>query len=783
MLPNSLLVCGVCHLSLALVTSVAAASEIRTPPVSAGGSVPDAVVLREDIAPGDLIPIPEGVEIQRHYYNIRTGESYPITTPRAGDSAGSGFAPNLTGACCQPDTGLCTVESAVDCEALGRVYQGDGTTCDPNKCPKLVYSNIGGSVGFPPGANRLIADDLTTVAVGGCAVNAYDILVTGFGDGTGPGFTADFGIYDACPGEGGQLVPGTEGTIALPNNGTHLIQVDMTGNEVDLANHFWIGVMFDQSVAGWIMGAPAEIGFTGDVYDSPFLRCVARFGGSGLYAGFYAQVYCNDDPLTEFPAYYNGELDALILAPGSGQWMADDIELIVDDCELSSVEVAVSGASPFTMDVELWQYCDPGSVISGTEREYQGRGDGSVEIARFVFEPGTVMLSRDWLWIAWRFSNSSTGPIISGEATVGFTDDVYALVQGQSACLYFWFGGDPYAGFNAAIRCLGAVPTGACCEDDVCRVVPGIECTSPAARWIRDAPCDPDPFDPPCGAYACCLAEPWPYGSCENLVESDCEIAGGLWEADQYCGLEGQDCGRSACHASPGQCCIQHESVGCEDRFCCNTVCDMDVWCCDMVWDAVCVEEARQLCDYTCPAGQVTWLDPPDGVIDARQPHPVNDATAAQGIGTFQVAAPGPAGPCCWSLCETDEGTSPNFIASLEEHEAWTYAITLGRPITPAAVTTLTYHGGNSTGTFTAHPANADADASSGPADVLTLIDCCLNDGCDPPWGDYSCDIDHSGDAAPSDILRLIDLLNGAGSFDPWIDTLLPTNAGVCPQP
>jgi hypothetical protein len=209
----------------------------------------------------------------------------------------------------------------------------------------------------------------------------------------------------------------------------------------------------------------------------------------------------------------------------------------------------------------------------------------------------------------------------------------------------------------------------------------------------------------------------------------------------------------------------------------------MDAWCCETVWDAICIEEARQLCDYTCPAGQVTWLDPPDGVIDARQPHPVDDATAAQGIDTFQVVAPGPAGPCCWSLCETDQGTSPNFIAGLEEHEAWTYAITLDRPITPGAVTTLTYHGGNSTGTFTAHPANADADVSVGPADVLTLIDCCLNDSCDPPWGDYSCDIDHSGDAAPSDILRLIDLLNGAGSFDPWIDTLLPTNAGLCPQP
>ncbi len=42
-----------------------------------------------------------------------------------------------TGACCSP-TGVCLVTTEAVCDAGGREYQGDGTTCDPNPCEALT---------------------------------------------------------------------------------------------------------------------------------------------------------------------------------------------------------------------------------------------------------------------------------------------------------------------------------------------------------------------------------------------------------------------------------------------------------------------------------------------------------------------------------------------------------------------------------------------------------------------------------------------------------------------
>jgi hypothetical protein len=188
-----------------------------------------------------------------------------------------------------------------------------------------------------------------------------------------------------------------------------------------------------------------------------------------------------------------------------------------------------------------------------------------------------------------------------------------------------------------------------------------------------------------------------------------------------------------------------------------------------------------------CPEGEVEFLDPPGGVVDARQPHPIDNVVPSQGISMITVSAPAGAPNECWTLCETVSGETPNVIESMTE-EGGIYTITLARPITPGGVTQLTYTDDylvQSIGTFTAHPANVNSDGYSSPLDVLAIIDC-LN-GVDPtpgapnencPWGLYSSDIDHSGQFNPSDILREIDLLNGANAYDPWL--AVPRPAGAC---
>jgi hypothetical protein len=206
----------------------------------------------------------------------------------------------------------------------------------------------------------------------------------------------------------------------------------------------------------------------------------------------------------------------------------------------------------------------------------------------------------------------------------------------------------------------------------------------------------------------------------------------------------------------------------------------MDSFCCEWGWDAICTREALELC---CPETAVSWWIPPNGVVDARQPHPMHDATTPQGIDTIRVIAAPDVSDCCWELCESDVGDSPNFIAEIEESAGGAYTLTLNRPITPGAVTTIDYAGSldrEGRGRFISHPGNVNGDAQAGPSDVLALIDI-LDRVATPTWDDYSCDADRDGDCDPHDILRVIDLLNGAGTFVPYNGTELPSESGVCP--
>ena len=207
----------------------------------------------------------------------------------------------------------------------------------------------------------------------------------------------------------------------------------------------------------------------------------------------------------------------------------------------------------------------------------------------------------------------------------------------------------------------------------------------------------------------------------------------------------------------------------------------------------------------TCPAGSlsdaehtVVFIDPPDNVVDARQPHAINSPALRQGIEVLTVEAPAGADPDCFVLCETEvesalsesevasepaaggtpsgrrpkgvefapaaSGTprgghpkgvasapvaggtprsvrtgSSNRIVSVLENPPGVYTITLERTITVGAVTTVTYKGTGATGHFTSHPANVNGDAMADRLDVLRAIDCVrdLNRTATPPTPPY----------------------------------------------
>ncbi|MGB2986198.1 MAG: hypothetical protein WBE26_09975, partial [Phycisphaerae bacterium] len=130
-----------------------------------------------------------------------------------------------------------------------------------------------------------------------------------------------------------------------------------------------------------------------------------------------------------------------------------------------------------------------------------------------------------------------------------------------------------------------------------------------------------------------------------------------------------------------------------------------------------------------CPVGPVTFVDPPDGVIDARRPHPPDDSTPTAREGIRKIAVQGQEGlniKDCWTFCETAEDGSANDIDYFVNNGGGAYDIHLVRSISTGEVTTLTYEdddGNVYRGVFTSHPANTDYDGVSDAADVLAIID------------------------------------------------------------
>ncbi len=181
-----------------------------------------------------------------------------------------------------------------------------------------------------------------------------------------------------------------------------------------------------------------------------------------------------------------------------------------------------------------------------------------------------------------------------------------------------------------------------------------------------------------------------------------------------------------------------------------------------------------------CPAGAITFTNPANNAVDARQPNPVNSLTPRQGIQSITVTGPAGAEAACFAMCETATVPGePNSITNVSANGT-TYTLTLARPITTNAVTRIAYtpNGGAPTiGTFTAHPGNVNGDTTAAPTDILAIIDCLnnVNQATNCPWGNFSRDVDQSGVFNPADVLRVIDLLNGADVFDVWNNTPRPS--------
>ena len=65
-------------------------------------------------------------------------------------------------------------------------------------------------------------------------------------------------------------------------------------------------------------------------------------------------------------------------------------------------------------------------------------------------------------------------------------------------------------------------------------------------------------------------------------------------------------CGVDSCGPDAGDCFTANDGPGCDDQDCCSATCEVDAFCCDVVWDDFCSGEASGLCTgnfAACAAG------------------------------------------------------------------------------------------------------------------------------------------------------------------------------------
>lgn len=170
-----------------------------------------------------------------------------------------------------------------------------------------------------------------------------------------------------------------------------------------------------------------------------------------------------------------------------------------------------------------------------------------------------------------------------------------------------------------------------------------------------------------------------------------------------------------------------------------------------------------------CPAGVVEFLDPPPGVVDARQAHPADGSAATYGIDSVLVLAP-EGSVECWSVCDTAVSPMDQLrISQIERLGGDQYLIKLARPMTPGMQARITYtdlYDDRTTAEFTFRPGDVNADGATTPADVMTLINV-LNGQQSAPWGVLSTDIDRSGTTDYADVARLIEIVQQGSQSGP----------------
>lgn len=148
-------------------------------------------------------------------------------------------------------------------------------------------------------------------------------------------------------------------------------------------------------------------------------------------------------------------------------------------------------------------------------------------------------------------------------------------------------------------------------DADCCNRVWDATCVSEASvECAADCGCAPPatetPAPTPTPGGDCCTAHEG--ASCDDtacrtcICNLDAPCCNSVW--DQTCTDETRnECALQCACPTTGDCCAEHDGVGCDDSTCKSCVCGIDASCCgamDGHWDADCVSEANVECAASC---------------------------------------------------------------------------------------------------------------------------------------------------------------------------------------
>lgn len=755
-------------------------------------------------------------------------------------------SPCATGACCtEDDLTKCTDTTEARCGILGGLFH-TGASCATAPCMAQyhVYRNgntLSGVFNNAPGT--IIADDQLMAAGAPCDLASYDLDVFGLGFSGSYDVTTELWRMDGTSGFPTVPVPGTRKVFEGLGDGAYRRLLAGPFSGVTLPNKVWMIMFTSTEDSGWLIGQQASLGSTTDVF-AVFNGVnweMSDFTNPPLWAGFRANVRCYGTAPTG--ACCNDAsgtcLDDILEIECEGRWAAGETcdsnpffppcgfaacctflggcqDMTAEQCETAGGDFA-SGLFCEDMNYE----CPRVTCLEGTGDCYTPHGTPGCEGAFCCetvceIDDRCCMIEWDDVCVDLALSYCHGPPSndhcadaksISGDGSFAFNNTLAttdgpphhscAFVDGDEQTRH-----DVWYCWNSTCTDTVYVQTcGLTAVDTKINVYDGCDICPPTDAELvvcNDDFCGGDPsvavqsqVSFPAQAEQSYLIRVGTFPGTGTVNPAD----GGLGEFRVTCGIPNNP----ACPGT-GHCCMDTPSTGCTDETCCDTVCACDPYCCEVIWDDACATMGfegsgcgaevlcTELCEsLVCPPGDILFVEPPDGVVDARQPHPPQSALVLQGIDTFIVEAPPRSDALsCWTICETavDHTGVRNNVRHVSDNGDGTATVSLVRPITPGAVTTLTYtddDGIATTGVFTSHPANVNADSQSSPSDILKVIDY-LNGAAASRWGLYSEDIDHSGVLGPPDILRVIDLLNGAGEYErAWLNVWLPRCEDCCP--